>query len=31
MDEAMRRDLENLLGDGHVVLAANGQGFTVKI
>jgi hypothetical protein len=31
MDDAMRRDLDNLLGDGHVVLAANGAGYTVKI
>jgi DNA polymerase-3 subunit alpha len=31
MDAALRRDLENLLGDGHVVLAANGSGLTVRI
>jgi DNA polymerase-3 subunit alpha len=31
MDDALRRDLDNLLGDGHVVLAANGNGVTVKI
>ncbi|MCX5655475.1 MAG: OB-fold nucleic acid binding domain-containing protein, partial [Planctomycetota bacterium] len=31
MDDALRRDLDNLLGDGHVVLAANGNGVAVKI
>ena len=31
MDEALRRRLDDLLGDGHVVLAANGSGATVKI
>ena len=31
MDETLQRDLGDLLGDGHVVLAANGSGYTVKI
>jgi DNA polymerase-3 subunit alpha len=31
MDDALRRELDNLLGDGHVVLAANGNGVAVKI
>jgi DNA polymerase-3 subunit alpha len=31
MDAAFQKDLDNLLGDGHVVLAATGRGHTVKI
>jgi len=31
MDAAFQKDLDNLLGDGHVVLAANGRGHTVKL
>jgi len=31
MDEGLRRDLDNLLGDGHLLLAANGNGAAVKI
>jgi DNA polymerase-3 subunit alpha len=31
MDDRLRRDLDSLLGDGHVVLAANDSGYTVKI
>jgi DNA polymerase-3 subunit alpha len=31
MDAALKRDLDNLLGDGHVVLAANGSGHTIKV
>jgi hypothetical protein len=31
MDEALGRDLEDLLGDGHVVLTANGRGAMVKL
>jgi DNA polymerase-3 subunit alpha len=31
MDETLRRQLDDLLGDGHVVLAANGSGATVRI
>jgi DNA polymerase-3 subunit alpha len=31
MDDALREDLDNLLGSGHVVLAANDQGRMVKV
>ena len=31
MDASLERDLENLLGDGHVVLTANGRGAMVKL
>ena len=31
MDEALERDLENLFGDGHVILTANGRGAMVKL
>jgi len=31
MDEALERDLENLFGDGHVILTANGRGSMVKL
>ena len=31
MDVAFHRDLDNLLGDGHVVLAANGSGHMIKV
>ena len=30
-DAAFQRDLDNLLGDGHVVLTANGSGHTLKV
>ncbi|KPK49169.1 MAG: hypothetical protein AMK72_05190, partial [Planctomycetes bacterium SM23_25] len=31
MDTALQRDLENLLGDGHTVLATNGTGIMVEL
>jgi len=31
MDDSFRRDLADLLGDGHAVLAANSRGRTVKV
>jgi DNA polymerase-3 subunit alpha len=31
MDEALERDLENLLGDSHVILTANGAGAIVRL
>jgi DNA polymerase III subunit alpha len=31
MDPALQHDLANLLGDGHVIMAANGRGHTAKV
>jgi DNA polymerase-3 subunit alpha len=31
MDASLQKDLDNLLGDGHLVLAANGTGHTAKV
>jgi DNA polymerase-3 subunit alpha len=31
MDAAFRRDIESLLGDGHMMLTANGSGHTIKV
>ena len=31
MDDSLAHDLDNLLGDGHVMMAANGGGYTVKL